>query len=219
MSTFANVGPLPIALSMPPVATRSYGTLRPRCRPYGKNAYDDCLDADYAWWEQFMAAGGLCAQTQRKYKSPPWVSMPSEGRRFRPITSTPLTSFGAPGPFTGVDVVVLQMKVPIGYDGVISDVVCGFSGSGFVEGSGDIVWRLAADYLPVGGLQTGGRYLRDMGNIQTSLGSLTQPSPVPRGGLRIYSGDEVTFYANVSVAATIANGFMLTSVGGWLWPR
>ena len=204
---------------MPPVATRNSAGLPPRARPYGPNAYDDCLNAEYVWWERFQAAGGLCNQTQRKYNSPPWVSMPSEGRRFRPIESAPLTDFGAPGPFTAVDVVVLQMKVPIGYDGVISDVVCGFSGAGFVEGSGDITWRLAADYLPVGGLQTGGRYLRDMGNIQTSLGSLTQPSPVPRGGLRIYSGDEVTFYCNIAVAAVVANGNILTSIGGWVYPR
>lgn len=216
----ANSFPLPVAISMPPVAFRSYAGLPPRARPYGPNAFDDCLEAEYRWWEQFQANGGLCKQTQRKYNSPPWVSMPSEGRRFRPIESSPLTDFGAPGPFTGIDVVVLQMRVPLGYDGVISDVVCGFSGSGFIEGSGDVVWRLAADYLPIGGGNfTGGRYLRDMGNILTSLGSLTQPSPVPRGGLRIYSNDLVTFFCNVSAVATIANGSILTSLGGWFWPR
>lgn len=215
----ANSFPLPVAISMPPVATRSYGRLRPRCRPYGKNAYDDCLDADYAWWEQFMAAGGLCNQTQRKYKSPPWVSMPSEGRRFRPITSTPLTSFQTLGVFNGLDTVVLQMRVPLGYDGVIHDVVFNFGGSGFAEGSGDITWRLAADYLPVGGLATGGRYLRDMGNVTTSLGSLTQPSPVPRGGLRIYSQDLVTIYCAIAPAATVANGNIIVSIAGWTYPR
>lgn len=223
---FGNSFALPVATSMPPAATRVYPKgLMPRCRPYGANAFDDCLEAEYKWWTQFLAAGGLkqcCPQGRKQYTSPPWVSMPAEGRRFRPIESSPLTDFGSPGPFTGVDVVVLQMRVPLGYDGVISDVICGFTGSGFSEGSGDITWRLAADYLPAGGGSgdfTGGRYLRDMGNLTTSLGSLTQPSPVPRGGLRIYSDDLVTFYANVSATATIANGVILTSLGGWFWPR
>ncbi len=217
-----NVGPLPIAISMPPVAHRSYAGLPPRARPYGPNAFDDCLEAEYRWWEQFQAAGGLCNQTQRKYNSPPWVSMPSEGRRFRPISSSLLTDFQTLGVFNATDTVVLQMRVPLGYDGVISDVVFNFGGSGFVEGSGDITWRLAADYLPVGGVSTdvtGARYLRDMGNVTTSLGSLVQPSPVPRGGLRIYSNDLVTILCSISAAATVANGNIITSISGWTWPR
>jgi hypothetical protein len=121
--------------------------------------------------------------------------------------------------FNGLDTVVLQMRVPLGYDGVIQDIVLNFGGAGFIEGSGDITWRVAADYLPVGGLQTGGRYLRDMGNVTTSIGSLTQPSPVPRGGLRIYSYDLVTIYCSIAPAAVVANGNIITSLGGWFWPR
>lgn len=201
---------------MPAYATRNYHGLMPRCRPYGANPYDDCLDAEYRDFVHNFNAG---IPNRRQYVSKPWVSMPPEGRRFRPIAVTPLTSFGAPGPFTGLDVVVLQERVPLGYDGVISDVVFNFGGSGFVEGSGDITWRLAADYLPITALATGGRYLRDMGNVTTSLGSLTQPSPVPRGGLRVYSWDLITIYCNVAVGAAIANGNILTSISGWWWPR
>lgn len=204
-------------MSMPAALTRQYPPgLMPRCRPYGANPYDDCLESEYRDFTDIFNAG---IPSRKLYPSPPWVTMPPEGRRFRPISVAPLTSFGSPGPFTGADVVVLQMRVPLGYDGVISDVVANFSGSGFDEGSGEITWRLAADYLPIGGLTTGGRYLRDMGNILVSLGSLTQPSPVPRGGLRIYSWDLVTFYANISAAATVANGNIICSIAGWTWPR
>ena len=222
---YGNVGPLPVATSMPPVATRAYPKgMMPRCRPYGPNQFDDCLDAEYAWWMAFLAAGGLkqcCPQGRKKYTSPPWVSMPSEGRRFRPITTPgiPLTSFQTAGVFNGLDVVILQMPVPLGYDGVISDVVMSFTGQGFDEGSGEITWRLAATYLPVGGLQTGGRYLRDMGNVTSSIGSLTQPSPVPRGGLRVYSGDLVTMLCSIASTATVSNGVIVGSIAGWVWPR
>lgn len=213
----ANANPLPLQ-SMPPYHFRDYPKgLMPRCRPYGANEYDDCLDAEY---KDFVAIFNAGIPNRKQYRSAPWVSMPPEGRRFRPITYTALTAFEVPGPgFNGVDTVVLQERVPLGYNGVISDVVFNFGGQGFVEGSGDITWRLAADYLPTGAVLTGGRYLRDMGNIQTQLGSLTQPSPVPRGGLLVYSWDWITVYINVSAAATISNGNMITSISGWYWPR
>lgn len=214
-----NSNPLPVQ-NMPPYHFRTYPKgLMPRCRPYGANLYDDCLDAEYKDYVRFYNEGRL---KRKEYLSAPWVSMPPEGRRFRPIRSTPLTAFQVPGPgFNAVDTVVLQERVPLGYDGVISDVVFNYlGGSGFDEGSGEITWRLAADYLPTSPTDaTGGRYLRDMGAVITSLGSLTQPSPVPRGGLRVYSWDLITVYINVSAAATIAGGNMITSISGWYWPR
>lgn len=194
----------------------------PRCRPYGGNEYDDCLDSEYQAWKAFLASGGLrqCSpQGRKKYTTPPWVSMPAEGRRFRPISVSPLTDFQTLGVFNATDVICLQMRVPLGYDGVISDVVFNFTGSGFIEGSGDITWRLSADYLlDSTGVPTA-RWLRDMGEVTTSLGSLTQPSPVPRGGLRVYSNDLVTVWANVAAAAVIANGNIITSIAGWVYPR
>ena len=212
-----NSNPLPQQLSMPPSHFRTYPKgLMPHCRPYGANEYDDCLEREY---RDYVTAFNSELGKRKEYLSAPWVSMPPEGRRFRPITSTPLTSFQTAGVFNGLDVVVLQMRVPLGYDGVISDVVLNFTGSGFDEGSGEITWRIAADYLPIGGLQVGGRYLRDMGNVITSLGSLTQPSPVPRGGLRVYSWDLVTVYCNIASTATVANGVILASLAGWTWPR
>jgi len=60
--------------------------------------------------------------------------------------------------FTGLDTQVPfntasgNELVPVGYDGVITDVVCGIepgpvaSGAGFVEGSGDLIWRLSAKW-------------------------------------------------------------------------
>lgn len=203
--------------------TARYPGLMPRCRPYGPNVYDDCLDSEYAAWVKMLANGGLracCPQGRRKYTTPPWVSMPSEGRTFQPIGIQPLTAFQTLGVFNGLDTVVLQMRVPLGYDGVISDIVCLFTGSGFDEGSGDITWRLAADYLldSTGAIPTA-RYLRDLGNITTTLGSLTQPSPIPRGGFRVFSNDLVTFWASIAATATVANGNVITRVKGWIYPR
>jgi hypothetical protein len=138
--------------------------------------------------------------------------MPKEGRRFKPVGILPVASIT---PFTGLDVLVLSVYTPMGYNGVITDVVCEVSasgGSGFVQGSGDVTWRLTAD----------DRYLRDLGDIKVSLGSLTTPGMVPRGGLRTYSHNLVNFYVNMAVGAEARinpAARIICSVTGWWWPR
>lgn len=182
------------------------------------NVYDASLEVDHGLYDLIVEAGGLrkvcCPRGRKQYTQRPWVSMPAEGRRFKPLTgilSVP------PGPFTGLDTTVLTEVVPVGYDGVITDVVCGiYPGlagfTGFVEGSGDLVWRLTAN----------SRHLRDMGNILTSLGSLTAPNPVPRGGLRVWSQDSLVFSVAFAVGAQARiapDARVVCSITGWYYPR
>lgn len=184
--------------------------------PVEFNDYDFCLFQDLLAWEQLLEQGGLkkICKGSPEYLQPPWVSMPKEGRRFKPI-STLLVSTAVP--FTGMDIPVLQTRVPLGYDGVISDVVCeimpGATGfTGFIEGSGDLTWRLSAD----------NRYLRDLGNLKVTVGSLTSPSPVPRGMLRVYSHDLLTFSVAFAVGAEARiqpDANVICSITGWFWPR
>lgn len=187
-------------------------------KPYNRpNAYDACLVNDHSLYDQIVMAGGLrkicCPRGRKQYTQRPWVSMPAEGRRFKPISVLAVPA----APFTGLDTTVLSVTVPIGYDGVITDFVCnidpGTSGStGFIEGSGDLVWRLRAN----------NRHLRDLGNIQTSLGSLTAPNPVPRGGIRVWSQDELVFSVSFAVGADAriaADARVVCSITGWYYPR
>ena len=193
-----------------------------RSQLFGANRWDNCLSQDLSQWMNVLACGLIQHNYpggRGAYQTPPWVSMPPDGRRFKPIASQPLTAFQTAGVFNGLDVIVLQERVPLGYDGVISEVVCEFTGTGFVDGSGDISWRLAADYLVGPAGVTGGRFLRDYGNVQVSIGSFQFPSPIPRGGLRVFSWDLVTLYAAVAPTAVIANGNIVCSIGGWYWPR
>jgi hypothetical protein len=169
-------------------------------------------------WEEIVGMGLTkicCPMGRRKYPTRPWVQMPAEGRQFKPVgVSNTIGSLA-----TDVNVAVLTVQVPTGYDGVITDYVCevaasagGAASGGFVEGSGQIIWRLAAD----------GRYLRDLGNIEVTMGSLIQPSPVPRGGLRVFSKNIITFFADIA-GATVGlldpNARIVCSVSGWFWAR
>jgi len=145
--------------------------------------------------------------------------MPAEGRRFKPIGILAVADY--PLPFDFSDAEVLRMRVPLGYDGVITDVVCELSapgGTGFVEAAGDIAWRLSANGT-AGNVR---RFLRDLGNLQVTIGSLTVPSPVPRGGIRIYSDDLVIFTAAFAVGAEVRINPLarvICSVTGWFYPR
>lgn len=181
------------------------------------NDYDACLSLDHDLYDYIVMHGGLrkvcCPRGRKAYTQRPWVSMPSEGRRFKPISTLAVTA----APFTGLDTTVLSVTVPVGYDGVITDFVCGIDpgtsgGTGFVEGSGDLVWRLKAN----------GRHLRDLGNIQTSLGSLTAPNPVPRGGIRVWSQDLLVFSVSFAVGADVRispDARIVCSITGWYYPR
>ena len=188
-----------------------------KLRPVPKiTPYDGCLARDSELWDMLIARGGLvkrcCPQGRPKYLHKPWIAMPKEGRRFKPINYVTIASAI---PFTGLDIPVLDVYVPNSYDGVITDVVCGITApgaTGFLEGSGDITWRLSAN----------GRFLRDMGNIQSSLGSLVTPSPVPRGGLRVFSRNRIIFSVALAVGAeAVINpaGRIVCSITGWWYPR
>lgn len=182
----------------------------------GLNQYDLCLAREKSIWDEIIQSGGLtticCPQGRPKYITKPWQAMPKEGRRFKPI-STLLVSDAVP--FTGLDVLVMSERVPVGYDGVISDVVCEIvanGATGFLDGSGDITWRLSADK----------RFLRDLGNLKVQVGSLVTPSPVPRGMLRVYSHDLIQFFVNFLPGAEVRinpNARIVCSVTGWFYPR
>lgn len=205
---------LPLGLTTRSTIIINRGLSKPTQAP---NQYDGCLDDDYNLYNEIVMAGGLrkicCPRGRKAYVQRPWVSMPAEGRRFKPISTLAVPA----APFTGLDTEVLNVLVPVGYDGVLTDFVCGIypgtSGStGFIEGSGDLVWRLTAN----------GRHLRDLGDIETSLGSLTAPNPVPRGGIRVFSQDELVFSVVFAVGADVriaADARIVCSITGWYYPR
>jgi hypothetical protein len=182
------------------------------------NVYDHCLANEFCGWEELIGTQGLdkicCPVGRKKYPTRPWVQMPAEGRQFKPVgISAPLSTFS---PFnSATNIPVLTVPVPIGYDGVITDFVCEITAAGstgFVEGSGTVTWRLSAD----------GRYLRDLGNIKVTMGSLIQPSPVPRGGLRVFSHNLIQFSVSLQTGAdAILNpsALIICSINGWWYAR
>lgn len=179
------------------------------------NDYDYSMAEEALIWDAMIPGHGLyntfLPKGRKPYVNKPWVAMPAEGRRFKPIGVLDAPDLLNPAnlntPFT-----VLSVICPLGYNGVITDVVLTWSGTGFVEGSGDLTWRVSAD----------NRYIRDYGAVITSLGSLVYPSPVPRGGILVYSRNvvdiDVEFGTNSGMNLS-ANGKVIVSLTGWWWAR
>lgn len=203
MSHLARLGRLPAPF--PP------GHGFPMCHGKQANHFDACLAQDTAVWHTIQCCGGitgLCKRASSIHYSddePPWVRMPQQGRRYQEINTVALALFPL-----ATDITVVAFQVPMGYDGVIMGNVNRFIGPGFVEGSGDIEWRI----------QLSRRYAPDYGQILTSLGDLQAPTSFSSGGIRIYSHEVIRYIARVNnVAFLDPNGRILCALYGWFYPR
>jgi hypothetical protein len=175
------------------------------------NDNDLCLSREWRLYNQIDPIALSCARKPDCFTgenaSRPWVEAPSGA-----VTFNPDKAIALPDPAT-VDAVVLSFRVPIAYDGIILAQYHAYRGSGvFVEGSGDIIWRVRVN----------GRYLRDMGNMQVSIGSPQTLSPVP-GGLFVHSGNLVEYVVSAPNGSgnlpLPGQGFILSGLHGWFWPR
>ena len=179
------------------------------CYDRNPNEYDRCTWREQKAWKQIQCAGGLkkiCARPGTpQYASPPWIVMPPNGERFQVTDTIPL-------PAINTDTAVVTYRVPVGWDGVINGIVDRVIGLGFIEGSGDVFWRIRSNL----------RYFKDYGEITTSLGDLTNPCTLYGGGYRIYSGQNISYLVDLTAAGQAhidPNALILCSLSGWIYPR
>lgn len=195
----------------PPAIPKGHGFPMCHCKGEAPNVFDACLRQDTAVWYTIQCCGGitgLCRQAESiKYEEndPPWIKMPQQGRRYQEINTVPLANF-----VLNTDLAVVTFQCPIGFDGVIMGNVNRFLGVGFIEGSGDIEWRI----------QLSRRYAPDYGLVLTSLGDLTAPTVLSGGGIRIYSNQVIRYMARVTNFALLdPNGRIMAALYGWFYPR
>lgn len=176
--------------------------------------WDKYLAEERQVWNRIQDAGGILAVTSPFRRrllelgnwGEPWMRMPADGVRFPPIVGSIVIP-----PFNGLDTVVLQFSVPTGYDGVMVGFTQLYTGTGFVEGSGDITWRVKINQ----------RWAKSLGNMTTSMGSLQGPTTATPGGVRIQSRQLVTYYVNILPAAAArldAAARIVCTVSGWFYP-
>jgi hypothetical protein len=174
------------------------------------NAFNHCLNQECQLWEQIILRGGLemVCQTMRKkrYLKAPWVEMPPEGERLQKVGSIPLPVAEL------VDTPILDFTMPIGWDGVGTNIMMTVAGSGFVEGSGDVVWRM----------QVGQRWIPDFSNVIFSLNDLRNPHALVGGYIRLLSLQRVQIFAMLGAGALgrlDPAGRLNAAVVGWQYPK
>ena len=105
---------------------------------------------------------------------------------------------------------VLQFEVPTGYFGVLLGYYCQYMGTGFVQGSGDIIFRLKA----------GNAWVRNMGDLRFTVGDFSNTFSMPL--LTIMSSDDtLTFQVNVpntSGLIQVGTSYIMCGLQGWLYP-
>jgi len=104
------------------------------------------------------------------------------------------------------DQVILSFTVPPGHDGVIKRISCNFSGPGFVQGSGTLVWRILAN----------GAAIKGYDNILTELGN--EQTPRPTDGILVYEGQLIQLVVsniNLNAGGTFDRG----SLAGYYWSK
>lgn len=140
----------------------------------------------------------------------PWVVPPP--------AETPVSARGTiAAPAYGVQALVASFQVPQAMEAVITSILCSFDGSGFIQGSGAIVWSIDIN-RPLGATQQG--YSPPyFGSIITQLGSLTMGAWAIPGGLRLSERDTIRFKVTTGAPVGIgAPNYITCMLQGWYYP-
>jgi hypothetical protein len=177
------------------------------------NCYDWCTE-DLIRRTRRIDFPPLCTMP-RQYRfrgREPWADE-SDGSSPLPYQGVPFNVYGAiltPAAAQG-DVLVVQAQVPLGYDAILTSIYQIYQGSGFQQGSGDIIWRIRRNQY----------WLKNLGNEAYALGNPKNPVDLTEGEL-IYSGQTFGYYVNApNVSGMIQVGAGRIAVGmlGFYWPR
>ena len=180
-----------------------YFHYRPNRTP--PNFYDRLLAGEVQLWTLIQAQGGIKALVA-KARPKPLQPLPSARLAVQQTNSIPLPAAD------GNDYVVLSFRVPTGYYFEISSVLHFYTGNGFVEGSGDLAWRL----------QLGTHFAQTMGNMLTSTAGATAALyPIQEHSLIAMPNELIQYFVSFAVAGAgnLAGGRIVTQVNGYYYPK
>ena len=186
-----------------PGALRSNGQMTPglddavRDREYGWNAQSETLFRRYR--QALKVIGHI-----RQRKPPDPASMPASGIRINPNGSLLITPQLPSGVYP-----VLTYRVPAGYYGFINYASNEYTGGGFAEAAGALVWAIKIQ----------GWYYPNYGTIPFSLGSRLSGLWNIAGGLPLLSNQNVVFSVIYNTVPGVASGgYVICTLQGWIAP-
>ncbi|QYU68115.1 hypothetical protein J4558_25270 [Leptolyngbya sp. 15MV] len=105
---------------------------------------------------------------------------------------------------------ILVFRCPVGFQGVLLGHQHQYFGSGYIQGGGDLFWRISID----------GNFPRSLGSIPFEMGSLERPRPV-YAPVRFSESQVITYFIDVPPGSAVATGpgnFTIAALSGYLWP-
>ncbi len=129
---------------------------------------------------------------------PPWLAMPANGEPFNQVGYVALPAIGA-------EANIFTFQVPEGRHGIIKWIGNNFVGGGWVEGSGNVLWRIEVDGVAV----------RNHEAIASSLGNPASPSET--APIRLHEGQIVTLIVR-NVGVVVAGQLVGGRLSGWFYP-
>jgi hypothetical protein len=131
---------------------------------------------------------------------PVQLFMPPDGISFDPTAYIAL-------PAIGVTSTVVSFTVPDGYHGIIKRLGNVYVGTGFIEGSGALVWQLLSN----------AGVIRNYDNILASLGLVSNPKDLG-GGIFVHEGELVVLQVN-NVSLAVGGATVGGRLSGWFFPK
>lgn len=172
------------------------------------NAWNKALDTEAQILERIIRIGGfemtIPFAKRRRYKADPWVIMPPEGERLQKFGSIVRPAND------GADHLIFSFQMPKAWDGVATNVMFSSTDNSFIQGSGDLVWRL----------KVGARWIPDFANVTFSLNDLRYPHELVGGYIRLLSLQFVSLYVNVPPTSAVDPASRVNAaVVGWQYPK
>jgi hypothetical protein len=143
----------------------------------------------------------------REIGIPPYIQPPKNSVRWQPRGDLVIPAVPA-----AADQLVFSERLPLGYDGILVALTNVWNGTGFIEASGDITWRVKIDR----------RWIPFFDTITTTLGTLAVPFDVVGQGIPLLSGQLVQYFVNFAVGTVgrlNAGGKTICAATGYIWPR
>ncbi len=189
--------------TFPPYGTR----LLIRCPNY----FDYCLHAERSTLAKIGMLRLLFPDFKRMgAKDPytvndPYTVIPTQGVQFHKQGAILLPATEE------VNTLVMSFRVPTGYDGSAWGILGMYTGSGYQEGSDDIVYRFRFNL----------RYVRNLGDIHNTMGGLSQYFPIEEHE-RLFSQQTISMFVYLGPGALSRldpTKRIIMGMEGWLYPR
>lgn len=111
-------------------------------------------------------------------------------------------------PAVGATASIVSFTVPEGMHGVVNRLGNVYVGTGFIEGTGQLVWQVVANDVVI----------RNYDNIQASLGSVNQPSQLTGSGILVKEQQLVKLTLK-NVSLVVGGSVAMGRLGGYFYPK